>query len=73
MKHTQVVRELEKTLFDRNSNNSKSFSERRFKNIIPIPRDSEKGFPVFELKTYEDCYENLIVHDSVKKSIRSDY
>ncbi len=69
MKHTQVVRELEKALFDRNSNNSTSFSERRFKNTLPIPRDSEKGFPLLELKIYEDCYENLIVHDSVKNQL----
>ncbi len=68
MKHTQVARELEKALFDRNGN-SASFHERRFKNAIPIPRDSEKGFPLLELKTYDDCYENLIISDNVKSQL----
>ncbi|MFH1097769.1 MAG: AAA family ATPase [Candidatus Desantisbacteria bacterium] len=68
MKHTQVVKELEKILFDRNGN-STSFPERRFKNAIPIPRDSEKGFPLLEVKQFEDSFENLIVSENVKKQL----
>lgn len=68
MKHTQVAKELEKALFDRNGNGT-SFPERRFKNTMPIPRDSEKGFPLLEVKQYEDSYENLIVSDNVKNQL----
>jgi len=68
MKHTQVAKDLEKALFDRNGKGT-SFSERRFKNVIPIPRDSEKGFPLLEVQQNEDCYENLIVSDNVKKQL----
>ncbi|GHV83621.1 ATPase [Spirochaetia bacterium] len=65
MNHTQVVKELEKVLFDKNAE-YKTFSERRFKNIPAIPRDSEKGFPLLEVKQYDDNFEDLIIGDNVK-------
>ncbi|MDN5360302.1 MAG: hypothetical protein PWQ84_1365 [Thermotogaceae bacterium] len=68
MKHTQVAKELEKALFNKNGSSS-SFSERRFKNEMPIPRDSEKGFPLLEIKNYEECYENLIIDNELKAQL----
>jgi len=68
MKHTQVAKELEKALFDRNGNGT-SFSERRFKNTVPIPRDSEKGFPLLEIKQYDDDFENLIISNEIKNQL----
>ena len=68
MKHTQVARELEKALFDRTSITT-SFPERRFRNSIPIPRDTEKGFPLLELQQYDESYESLIVCDNVKNQL----
>ncbi|MDP3839462.1 MAG: hypothetical protein Q8Q54_11125, partial [Methylococcales bacterium] len=41
-KHTVVAKDLEKALF---SVSNVQNSSRRFKNSLPIPRDSEKGFP----------------------------
>ena len=67
MKHFQVARDLEKALFDRNGNGT-AFSERRFKNQLPIPRDSEKGFPLLEVKHCEESYENLIINDELKNN-----
>jgi DNA replication protein DnaC len=68
MKHTQVVKELERALFN-TSENRTTFSERRFKNEMPIPRDSEKGFPLLEIKHFTDSYENLIVDSTVKEQL----
>lgn len=68
MKHTQVAKELEKALFDKNGNGS-AFAERRFKSEMPIPRDSEKGFPLLEIKSYEECYENLIISEELKTQL----
>ncbi len=68
MKHTQVAKELEKALFDRNGNGN-LFPERRFKNGLPIPRDSEKGFPLLEVKQFEDSFEDLIVNNGVKNQL----
>ena len=65
MKHTQIAKELEKALFDKNGNGT-AFSERRFRNDIPIPRDSEKGFPLLEIKNFEESYENLIIGNDLK-------
>lgn len=67
MKHTQVAKELEKVLFDKSTSNS--FSERRFKNAQPIPRDSEKGFPLLEIKHYDESWENLILPGKIKEQL----
>lgn len=67
MKHTQVAKELEKALFDKSTSNS--FSERRFKNAQPIPRDSEKGFPLLEIKHYDESWENLILPGKIKEQL----
>lgn len=68
MKHTQVAKELEKVLFDKSPADN-SFSDRRFKTSPPIPRDSEKGFPLLEIKHYEESLENLIVPQIVKDQL----
>ena len=68
MKHTQVAKELERALFDKSSNEI-SFSERRFKNQLPIPRDSEKGFPLIEIQSYDINYDSLIVAKHIKEQI----
>lgn len=67
MKHTQVAKELEKALFDKSP--AISYSERRFKNAQPIPRDSEKGFPLLEIKHYDDSWENLILPQTIKEQL----
>ena len=68
MKHNQVVKELEKVLFDKDENTA-TFTERRFKNELPIPRDSEKGFPLLEIKHFDGNYEDLIISDYLKKQL----
>jgi SpoVK/Ycf46/Vps4 family AAA+-type ATPase len=68
MKHTQIARELEKALFESNGNRI-PFPERRFKSTIPIPRDSEKGFPLLEIKHFEDSFENLIINNNLKNQL----
>lgn len=65
MKHNQVAKELEKVLFDRNQTDN-SFSERRFKISQPVPRDSEKGFPLLEIKNYQENWDDLILSKAVK-------
>jgi SpoVK/Ycf46/Vps4 family AAA+-type ATPase len=68
LNHTQVVKELEKVLYDR-TNNFKTFNERRFRNTPPIPRDSEKGFPLLEIRQYDDCFENLVIENKLKNQL----
>ena len=65
MKHNLAVKELEKILLEKNGDNSPPF-ERRFRNQSPIPRDSEKGFPLLEIKNYDDNFEQLIVNKDIK-------
>lgn len=58
MNHAQVARDLERALFNGNGG---SDLKRRYKTAPPVPRDSEKGFPLLEIKHFEDCYEQLIL------------
>jgi len=44
-------------------------SKSGFKNEIPIPRDSEKGFPLLEIKLFEESYENLVISNELKKQL----
>lgn len=68
MKHTQAAKELEKVLFDKNVS-ANSFSNRRFKNEQPVPRDSEKGFPLLEIRHCDESWENLILPEKTKEQL----
>lgn len=57
-KHTIIAKELEKALYQttRTAN-----SQRRFKQGNPIPRDSEKGFPLLEIQHFDLDFDDLIL------------
>lgn len=65
-KHTVVAKDLEKALFSASSVQNGS---RRFKNSLPIPRDSEKGFPLLEIQHFDKSIDSLIVADEVKAQL----
>lgn len=67
-KHNVVAKELEKALFQI-GNGGNSISEKRFKNNIPIPRDSDKGFPLLEIKQYNDNWEKLVLSPEIKNQL----
>ncbi|MEA3414647.1 MAG: AAA family ATPase [Thermodesulfobacteriota bacterium] len=67
-KHNIVARELEKALYDANVSKV-SVAERRFKSSMPIPRDTEKGFPLLEIKHFDDNLENLILSQGTKNQL----
>lgn len=66
-KHNIVAKELEMALFSAKTNNS--FTERRFKTSAPIPRDSEKGFPLLEIQHPEEFFESLVLNNETKEQI----
>ncbi len=45
-------------------------STKRYKDSIPIPRDSEKGFPLLEVKEFHLDWNDLILEESVKSSLK---
>lgn len=65
-KHTLVAKELEKALFSTGNIQNK---DRRFKHTLPIPRDTEKGFPLLEIQHFEQSIEALIVPDEIKEQL----
>jgi len=65
-KHTVVAKDLEKALFSASSVQNAS---RRFKNSLPIPRDSEKGFPLLEIQHFDKSIDSLIVTDELKAQL----
>jgi SpoVK/Ycf46/Vps4 family AAA+-type ATPase len=57
-KHTVIAKELEQALYQtvRSTN-----SQRRFKKDVPIPRDTEKGFPLLEIQHFDLDFDDLIL------------
>jgi SpoVK/Ycf46/Vps4 family AAA+-type ATPase len=43
---------------------------KRYKTNIPIPRDTEKGFPLFEIKEYYDNFDDLILENQSKDRLK---
>lgn len=62
-KHTIVAKELEKALYQ---TTGIADSQRRFKQNLPIPRDTEKGFPLLEIQYFELDFDNLILSQETK-------
>jgi len=65
-KHNIVAKELENALY---STSKVPPSQRRFRNTIPIPRDSEKGFPLLEIQHFEKSFDHLIIEEETKKQL----
>ncbi|MDI3519989.1 MAG: hypothetical protein PWQ34_2136 [Caldanaerobacter sp.] len=59
-KHNIVAKELKEALYS-SKISTKSIVGRNYKNNIPIPRDTEKGFPLVEIKEYELDLDSLIL------------
>lgn len=57
-KHTVVAKELEKALYQTGTSTN---NKRRFKQGAPIPRDTEKGFPLLEIQNFDLDFDNLIL------------
>ncbi|MDM8562924.1 AAA family ATPase [Candidatus Marithioploca araucensis] len=65
-KHTIVAKELEKALYQ---SATVSSAQRRFKQSLPIPRDTEKGFPLLEIPHFEQNFDNLILSSDTKAQL----
>jgi SpoVK/Ycf46/Vps4 family AAA+-type ATPase len=62
-KHTLVAKDLEKALF---SGSGVQNENKRFKNTLPIPRDTEKGFPLLEIQYFDKDIDALIISNEIK-------
>ncbi len=62
-KHNIVAKELEKALYNEGG---VSVSQRRFRDTLPIPRDTEKGFPLLEIQHFDKCFDSLILSRETK-------
>ena len=65
-KHTIVAKELEKALYQ---SATVSSNQRRFKQSMPVPRDTEKGFPLLEIQHFEQDFESLILSQETKAQL----
>jgi SpoVK/Ycf46/Vps4 family AAA+-type ATPase len=70
-KHNLLAKNLKKVLVSPHSDifNSNSFSK-RYKASLPLPRDSDKGFPLFEIKEYYFEIEDLILNDELMSRLK---
>lgn len=65
-KHTVVAKDLEKALFSASSLHN---GGKRFKNTLPIPRDTEKGFPLLEIQHFDKNIDALIITSDIKAQL----
>ncbi|MBF0407449.1 MAG: ATP-binding protein [Candidatus Riflebacteria bacterium] len=68
-KHIMVAKELEKALYASNGSNASSEKGKRFKNNTPIPRDTEKGFPLLEIQHFDINFDNLLMSQAEKQQL----
>ena len=62
-KHNVVARDLEKALYQ---SAGLTNSQRRFRENLPIPRDTEKGFPLLEIQHFDQNFDRLILSENCK-------
>jgi SpoVK/Ycf46/Vps4 family AAA+-type ATPase len=68
--HTLLAKDLKKVLNGRNQINFKTDSiSKRFKDNIPIPRDSERGFPLLEIREYHCSFNDLVLNRDVSEKL----
>jgi len=65
-KHNIVAKDLEKALFNTGGIPD---SQKRFKNNMPIPRDTEKGFPLLEIQHYDINFDSIIISKDTKEQL----
>lgn len=65
-KHNIVAKDLEKALYNIGGTPT---SQKRFKNNIPIPRDTEKGFPLLEIQHFDKNFDHLIISKETKEQL----
>ena len=69
-KHKLLAKNLKRVLSSQQSNmfNSNAISK-RYKENIPLPRDGDKGFPLFEIKEYYFEIDDLILNDELESRL----
>ncbi len=70
-KHNLLVKDLKKILSSMPQNNTSlnTFSK-RYKTNIPIPRDTEKGFPLLEIREHYLNFDDLILTHELKERLK---
>ncbi len=65
-KHTIVAKDLEKALYQTAAS---SGTQKRYKTSPPIPRDTEKGFPLLEIQHFEVDFDALLLSERTKNQL----
>ena len=69
-KHSLLAKDLEKIVSSMPHNNFKSNNfSKRYKTNIPIPRDTEKGFPLLEIREYYFNFSDAILSDELNERL----
>lgn len=68
--HVLFAKDLKKTISSlQKTNNELSSYSKIFKSNIPIPRDTEKGFPLLEVREYYNNFDDLILNSEIKQRL----
>jgi len=64
-KHTIVAKDLEKALYQ----SASSSTQKGLKTSLPVPRDTEKGFPLLEIQHFDLDFDALFLSERTKKQL----
>ena len=65
-KHTIVAKDLEKALYQTAASGG---TQKRFKTNTPVPRDTEKGFPLLEIQHFDLDFDALLLSERTKNQL----
>lgn len=68
-KHNAAAKQLKEALYSKPIN-GRNGNGNRYKSNMPIPRDTEKGFPLLEIKEYNLDWGSIILPDDTKNILR---
>lgn len=67
--HKTLAKEIKELIYKTNLNTNGNMFHN--KPIVPIPRDSEKGFPLLEIKKYQNFWEELIINNETLNYLKN--
>lgn len=72
MNHRIIARDLKDIV--KSISNGKRLNDKlinkRYKDALPIPRDSDKGFPLIEIKEFDYTWDDLVLESDVKDDLK---
>lgn len=65
--NNKLAKDLRRILY--NGNKAKNYSE-RYKKALPVPRDTERGMPLVEIKEFKRDWSDIVIEENIENSLK---